>query len=101
MSRWAVKDSQNSGQSCWVRLKAHLERNKNKFPEKYACCHLPSESGYFQEALSSEEDSDFWQITERRKREARHLTILHRVQVGDWGAERSLISQQEDCNHIA
>lgn len=47
------------------------------------------------------EDSDFWQVTERRKGEARHLTILHRVQVGEWGAELSLISQPENCNHIA
>lgn len=54
ISCWAVEGSQKSRQSCWARMKAHLERGKNKFPEKYACCHLPSESGYFQEALSSE-----------------------------------------------
>lgn len=99
MSCWAVKGSQNSGESCWARTKTHLERNKNKFPEK-STCSLPSELDYFQEVLLSEEDSDFWQITER-KREAKDLTILHRSSGWGWEAERSLISQPEDSDHIA
>lgn len=92
----AWKLSQNRGESRWVRMKTHLEKNRNTCSEKNTSFLLSKELGYFQVASWCEKRLTSGKQTKSR-REAAILPIWKGESRWAGGFNNYLI----DCGQIA